>query len=89
MPKTVTVISKEGCHLCEKVIEALNSLSRRYALEVIVLDIDDDPQLHDRYWLSIPVVRIDGKDVFDAKDMVETADYVGSLERLVSEKETD
>ena len=84
MPRAVTVISKKGCHLCEKVIEAAYSLSSRYELEVSVLDINDDPKLHDKCWLSIPVVQIDGKDAFDADDMVDTTNYVGFLERLVS-----
>ena len=84
MAKAVTVVSKQGCHICEKVIKALHSLSSRYDLEVRVLDIDDDPELHDKYWLTIPVVQIGRKDVFDANDMVDTADYVRFLERLVS-----
>jgi glutaredoxin len=64
MNTTVTVFSKDGCHLCEEVIETLSSLTPRYDLQVRVVDIDDDPKLHDRYWDTIPAVQIDGKVVF-------------------------
>ena len=84
MGRAVTVVSKRGCHMCEKVVEALDSLSSRYGLDIKVVDINDDPKLHDKYWLTIPVVQIDGKDVFDANDIVNTVDYVKTMERLVS-----
>jgi glutaredoxin len=84
MRKAVAVVSKRGCHLCDKVIEALDSLSSRYEFDVRVLDIQQDPKLHDEYWLRIPVVQIGGKDVFEAKDMVDTADCTRFLELLVS-----
>ena len=79
----MTVVSKSGCHLCEKVVEALNSLSSRYDLEVRVIDISYDAKLTDKYSLTIPVVQIDGKDVFDGEDMTADSGYVGILEQLV------
>ncbi len=84
MPKLVTVVSRRGCHLCEKVIDALNSLSPRYDLDVTVVYIDDDPKLHDKYWLTIPAVQIDGKDVFDARHMGGEANYAIMLEQLLN-----
>ena len=69
--------------MCEKVADALTALSARYDLEVRVLDIRDDPKLHDRYWSVIPVVQIDGKDVFDARDLGPMPDYMRKMELLV------
>jgi glutaredoxin len=83
MRTVVTVFSKEGCHLCEKVIETLNSLSARFDLHVMVVDINDDPSLQDRYSLTIPVVQINGEDVFDAGDMWGDASDAMALEQLV------
>lgn len=83
MPRTVTVISKSGCHLCEKVLTALDSLSSRYDIELKVVDISDDPALNDRYWLDVPVVQIDGRDVFDARAMGSGEDYARKLELLL------
>jgi glutaredoxin len=79
--KAVTVVSKKGCHLCERVVAALVALSAECELELKVLEIDDDGELHDRYWLTVPVVQIGGMDVFDAKEM--DGDYVRKLRRLV------
>jgi glutaredoxin len=83
MRRVVTVVSKRGCHLCEKVVGTLNSLSSRYSLEVRVVDIGDDPQLHDKYWLTIPAVQIDGKDAFDVRHMGGEVNYAIMLEQLL------
>lgn len=79
----MTVVSRKGCGLCEKVIRTLTSLSSLYNLDVKVVDIGDDPKLHDRYWLTIPAVLIDGKDVFDARHMGGEATYAIMLEQLL------
>lgn len=84
MRRAVTVISKKGCHLCEKVIATLNSLSTRYNLEVKVVDIGDDAQLHDKYWLTIPAVLIDEKDAFDVRHMGGEMNYAIMLEELLN-----
>jgi len=83
MAKAVTVVSRKGCRLCEKVVGTLNSLSSRYDLEVKVLDIDSDPKLHEKYWLTIPAVLIDGRDVFDARHMGGELNYAVILEQLL------
>lgn len=80
MRRVVTVVSKRGCHLCDDVIGVLESLSSRHDFEVRVLDIADDRALHDRYWLTIPVVQVDGKDIFDARDFGARAGLARRLE---------
>jgi len=77
------VVSRKGCGLCEKVVRTLNSLSSKYGLEVKVLDIDSDPKLHEKYWLTIPAVLIDGRDVFDARHMGGEVNYAIILEQLL------
>jgi glutaredoxin len=86
MSTPVTVFSKDGCHLCEEVIETLSSLTSRYDLRVRIVDIDDDPKLHDRYWDTIPAVQIDGKVVFDARDMGGEVGYAVVLEQLLNSR---
>lgn len=83
MPSEVTVLSKEGCHLCEKVIRVLLSLASRYRFSLRVLDIESDRELHDRYWMEIPAVLVDGRVVFDAKDISLDGSYEKKLELLV------
>jgi glutaredoxin len=86
MRTVVTVFSKEGCHLCEKVIETLNSLSARFDLQVMVVDISDDPRHHDKYLLTIPVVQISGEDIFDARDMAGDTSDARTLEQLLKSR---
>jgi len=63
------ILTKKGCHLCETVEAVVRSMG---VIEpnLKVVDIDDD-ELHSTYWLRVPVVRIEGKDVFEAK-MIDT-----------------
>jgi glutaredoxin len=86
MRTVVTVFSKEGCHLCEKVTKTLNSLSARFGLQVMVVDINDDPRHHDKYLLTIPVVQINGEDIFDARDMAGDESDATALEQLLESR---
>jgi glutaredoxin len=83
--KVVTVISKKGCHLCDRVIETLRSLSPRYDLEVRVLDISRDAKLTNKYFLIIPVVQLGGKDVFDGGEMTADSSYESKLEKAIAD----
>lgn len=55
----VVVYTKEGCHLCENVIEELQKLSIAHALDLSTVDLR--PDLFQRYKVTIPVVEIDGR----------------------------
>ena len=56
---SVAVYSRNGCHLCEVLIEELLSLLEgRLAVEI--RDIDSRPEWHEKYWSDIPVVEYDG-----------------------------
>ena len=55
----VQVFSRQGCHLCEVLIEELLPLVRG-AVPVEVVDIDTRPELQDLYGQRVPVVEIDG-----------------------------
>lgn len=65
--KAVVLYRRNGCHLCEAVEAELRSL--RVTGGVAVVDIDGDPRLQARYFLRVPVVTVDGKEVFEAKMM--------------------
>ena len=56
----LVVYSRQGCHLCEELIEELLPLIRgRVRLEV--RDIDTREDWRGRYGLEIPVVELDGR----------------------------
>lgn len=84
MGRLVTVVSKRGCRICEDVTESVLSLSTRYGFGVRVLDISDDAALHDKYYLTIPVVLVDGREVFDARDIGRNRKFTERLEPLLS-----
>ena len=65
----IIVFSKEGCHLCERAIETLKDLEVSGKFSLQVLDITKDKELFEKYFLRIPVVRVNGNDVFDAEDI--------------------
>jgi len=52
--------TRKGCHLCD---EALAELVR-HGLSPQVIDIDEDPELTDRYTECVPVVWIGGRERF-------------------------
>ena len=57
----VIVYSKDGCHLCERVVAELWKLRSERFFEISVRDIATDPELFEAYRNIIPVVAIDGK----------------------------
>lgn len=62
--RRVTIYTRRGCHLCERV-EALVAKARRQTeFELEVLDIDADPDLQREYNWEVPVVAVDGDELF-------------------------
>ena len=52
----VTVLSREGCHLCEEVIEELEPMCHAAGVRMQVVDVDSTPDLQQRFGERIPVV---------------------------------
>ena len=57
----VVVYSKEGCHLCERVVTELEKLRKERPFELSTKDITTDSEVFERYRNIIPVIVIDGK----------------------------
>ena len=61
--RTVELLSREGCHLCD----AARELVRRVAADTRVrwteIDVDADPGLRAEFGDLVPVVRVDGKEL--------------------------
>ena len=60
----VRLYTRPNCHLCEMAKREMLAAdcAAEYTLEEI--NIEDDPELVERYGLEIPVVTIDGIEVF-------------------------
>jgi glutaredoxin len=78
------VYSKEGCHLCDRTIHKLREFSAERNFDLDAIEITGDPSLFHKYFLSIPVVELDGKIVFQASDIQKPQDLELKLEALMS-----
>ena len=56
--KTLVLFSREGCHLCDLVLDALLPVIEGRATLRIV-DIDEDPALMESYGMRVPVLACD------------------------------
>ena len=54
--RVFTVMSREWCHLCHDLVEALLPLAAELGWSVRVLDVDRDPVLEARWDELVPVV---------------------------------
>jgi glutaredoxin len=61
----VTVYSRPDCHLCLEAIAALRRLQRELGFSLRTLDIDSDQALQRAYFERIPVIALDGEELFD------------------------
>ena len=60
----VTVYHAAGCHLCDRALEQVRALREELAFELQEVAIDGDPELEARYRELIPVVELDGEQLF-------------------------
>jgi glutaredoxin len=57
----ITLYGREGCHLCDDARVVLDRVGEPYDL----VDIERDDTLLKRYLERIPVVALDGEELFD------------------------
>ncbi len=60
----VTLYSKKDCHLCEVAKETLLKLQQEFPFSLEEVDIEKDRAIFEKYKYLIPVIEIDGKEVF-------------------------
>jgi Glutaredoxin-like domain (DUF836) len=53
-----------GCHLCERALAKVHALREELEFDLEEIAIDGSPELEARYRELIPVVEIDGQQVF-------------------------
>ena len=58
---TVTVYSRQGCHLCESAEKTINSLAQDLEFSVEILYIDGNEELEKLYGTEVPVIHINGE----------------------------
>jgi glutaredoxin len=63
--RTVTLYGRPGCHLCDDARTALERVRARHPFHLDEVDIESDDALLKRYLERIPVIALDGEELFD------------------------
>ena len=61
----VTLYTRTGCHLCEEAGRVLRAEQAAAGFALELVDIDRDPELARRYGVRVPVVAVDGEELFE------------------------
>ncbi|HEU4978752.1 MAG TPA: glutaredoxin family protein [Solirubrobacteraceae bacterium] len=61
----VTVYTRDGCHLCEDALAALVRLRGELGFDLEALDIEADDALQKAYLERIPVIALNGEELYD------------------------
>ncbi len=60
-PMRVTLLTREGCHLCEQVEAVVADVCTKGGYGWRAVDVDSDPDLRSEYGEQVPVVLVDGE----------------------------
>ena len=63
--RTVTLYGRAGCHLCDDARARLEAIRRTHPFVLREVDIEADDALFKRYLERIPVVALDGEELFE------------------------
>ena len=61
----VVLYGKPGCHLCEEARDTVVAVRARLPFELEEVDVSTDPDLHREYGERIPVLALDGDELFE------------------------
>ena len=65
MSPKVTLYGKAGCCLCDEAKEAIAAVRSTRPFDLQEVDVSLDPALHRVYGERIPVVAVDGEELFE------------------------
>jgi len=60
--RLVTLITRDGCHLCDVAEQTLRGLQAELGFSLDSVDVDADPVRQAEYSDRVPVILIDGKE---------------------------
>jgi glutaredoxin len=61
----ITLYGKPGCHLCETARAVVQRVRAEHDFELEEVDVSVDPVLHARFGERIPVLELDGEELFE------------------------
>ncbi len=62
---TLTLYGKPGCHLCDDARAEIERIQSEHHFELEQVDITLDPGLNRRYGERIPVLALEGEELFE------------------------
>jgi glutaredoxin len=63
--RTVTLYGRPGCHLCDEARTELEALRADVPFALREVDVEADDELLRRYLERLPVIALDGEELFD------------------------
>ena len=63
--RTITLYGRPGCHLCDDARAILRQIQAARPFVLQEVDIETDDRLFKRYLERIPVIALDGEELFD------------------------
>jgi glutaredoxin len=63
--RRVVLYGKAGCHLCDEARETVATVRAQHPFELEEVDVSTDPGLYDAYGERIPVLELDGEELFE------------------------
>ncbi len=83
----LTLYGRAGCHLCVDVEKRIHRVAEDIPLSLQIVDIESDMALVEKYMLTIPVVAIDGDEVFvSIRSVMSEAELRAELYRRIGEQ---
>jgi glutaredoxin len=80
VPRSVTLYGKPGCCLCDDAREVVAAVRRELPFELEEVDVSIDPALMREYGERIPVLKLDGDELFELRvDPAELRDRLGTV----------
>jgi hypothetical protein len=78
----VTLYGKAGCHLCDDARAVVQRVRADHPFYLTEVDVSLDPELHRAYGERIPVLELDGEELFEFH--VDEADLRRRIDRVDS-----
>jgi glutaredoxin-like protein DUF836 len=80
VPHSVTLYGKPGCCLCDDAREAVAVVRRDLVFDLREVDVSIDPRLMREYGERIPVLELDGEELFELRvDPLELRNRLGTV----------
>ena len=76
----MTLYGKPGCHLCDEAREVIERVRADHPFDLREVDVSLDPELFREYGERIPVLELDGEELFEFH--VEEAALVERVDRV-------